>query len=272
MRHAPTDPCRRLLTTGQAARLLSVTPDTVLKWIRAGKLPAVRTAGGHHRIAAADVERLLAPERPGRTEVYCWEFFLSGGELSPRCRLCPVYRFRAARCYEVRRAGLAMPGAFDGCPPSCESCGYFRIVSQAPRRLLVATPDPVLRGHLERLAGRHFEVRSAGTLYEMAALVLEFRPSVVLVDADGFPRAVWQPLLRDLAGDRRLGPPRVALLASKARPPGNANVEILSRRPTLRRLLQWAGCLPESPRRAFPEVPAQAHAARGFHIRKGQTE
>ena len=34
---------KRFLTTGQAAELCSVTPDTVLKWIRSGRLAAART-------------------------------------------------------------------------------------------------------------------------------------------------------------------------------------------------------------------------------------
>ena len=36
----------RYLSTGQAAGICSVSPDTILKWIRSGKLPARKTAGG----------------------------------------------------------------------------------------------------------------------------------------------------------------------------------------------------------------------------------
>ena len=38
------------LSTGEVARLCSVNPDTVLKWIKKGQLAATRTAGGHYRI------------------------------------------------------------------------------------------------------------------------------------------------------------------------------------------------------------------------------
>ena len=38
------------LTTSQAAKILSVSPDAVLKWARAGKIEAYRTPGGHFRI------------------------------------------------------------------------------------------------------------------------------------------------------------------------------------------------------------------------------
>ena len=55
-----------LLTTGQAARLCSVTPDTVLKWIKKGRLRGVRTAGGHYRIERRLLDPLIAcPDSAG---------------------------------------------------------------------------------------------------------------------------------------------------------------------------------------------------------------
>ena len=78
---SPTDD--NFLSTGQAARLYSVTPDAVLKWIRSGRLPARRTAGGHHRIASQDLQSFvserpvsrpaLVPSAPHRPFRYCWE-------------------------------------------------------------------------------------------------------------------------------------------------------------------------------------------------------
>jgi excisionase family DNA binding protein len=55
---------REFITTGQAASLCSVTPDTVLKWIKAGKIPASRTPGGHYRISRSDVEQFITPGYP----------------------------------------------------------------------------------------------------------------------------------------------------------------------------------------------------------------
>lgn len=48
------------LTTGEVARLLHLSPVTVLLWIRAGKLKAYRVPGGHYRIARAEFRRFLA--------------------------------------------------------------------------------------------------------------------------------------------------------------------------------------------------------------------
>src|SRR5438309_2310055 len=51
---------------GQAAELLGVSPDTVRRWTDAGRLPTVRSRGGHRRIdgsALADFAAPLAHER-----------------------------------------------------------------------------------------------------------------------------------------------------------------------------------------------------------------
>lgn len=44
-----------MLSIGQAARILGVTPITARRWTEAGILPCVRTPGGHRRIAREDV-------------------------------------------------------------------------------------------------------------------------------------------------------------------------------------------------------------------------
>jgi excisionase family DNA binding protein len=46
------------VTTGEAGRACGVTPGAVKKWIRQGKLRAIRTPGGHFRIPVDEVERL----------------------------------------------------------------------------------------------------------------------------------------------------------------------------------------------------------------------
>ena len=53
-----------VLTTGQAAKLCAVSTDTVLKWIRKGRLKAFRTAGGHCRINRPDLQEWMASDVP----------------------------------------------------------------------------------------------------------------------------------------------------------------------------------------------------------------
>jgi len=43
------------LSTGQIALLAGVDPKTVANWIRAGKVEAKQTPGGHYLVAAAEV-------------------------------------------------------------------------------------------------------------------------------------------------------------------------------------------------------------------------
>lgn len=50
------------MTTGQAARVLSVCPNTVKRWIVSGALQAYTTPGGHYRIPF-DIFRGFLAER-----------------------------------------------------------------------------------------------------------------------------------------------------------------------------------------------------------------
>src|SRR5947207_8767609 len=49
-----------LIRVGEAAARLGVSPQTLKQWIYKGTLRTVQTAGGHHRISPAEVDRLLA--------------------------------------------------------------------------------------------------------------------------------------------------------------------------------------------------------------------
>ena len=54
----------RLLTVRAAAERLGVGYSTLKQWIYQGRVRTRTTSGGHHRIAEAEVDRLLAPSRP----------------------------------------------------------------------------------------------------------------------------------------------------------------------------------------------------------------
>jgi molybdopterin-binding protein len=51
-----------LLTPRAAADRLGVSYSTIKQWIYKGTVRTVRTGGGHHRVAEAEVERMLAAE------------------------------------------------------------------------------------------------------------------------------------------------------------------------------------------------------------------
>ena len=48
-----------LLTPSEVARIFRVNPKTVTRWARSGKLPAIRTLGGHRRFRSADIQAFL---------------------------------------------------------------------------------------------------------------------------------------------------------------------------------------------------------------------
>ncbi len=47
-----------LLSAGEVARVFGVRTQTVSRWADTGRLPSVRTEGGHRRFRPADVEEL----------------------------------------------------------------------------------------------------------------------------------------------------------------------------------------------------------------------
>ena len=64
-----------LMTVRAAAQRLGVSYSTFKQWIYKGSVRTVRTSGGHHRIADAEIDRLMAahartpdtPRRPRRS-------------------------------------------------------------------------------------------------------------------------------------------------------------------------------------------------------------
>lgn len=60
-----------LMTPGEVALVLRVSPKTVSRWCKQGRVQHCLTAGGHRRIPRSEVERLLNPvaypdEEPAR--------------------------------------------------------------------------------------------------------------------------------------------------------------------------------------------------------------
>jgi excisionase family DNA binding protein len=49
----------RLLRRSEVAEMLGVTPNTVSRWAREGRLPSVATLGGHRRYEVEVVEELM---------------------------------------------------------------------------------------------------------------------------------------------------------------------------------------------------------------------
>jgi excisionase family DNA binding protein len=55
---------QRYVTSGQAAKHLGVSPATVSHWCQTGKIPALRTPGGHYRIPVEALDTIFTEPAP----------------------------------------------------------------------------------------------------------------------------------------------------------------------------------------------------------------
>jgi molybdopterin-binding protein len=53
-----------LMTVRTAAERLGVAYSTLKRWVHSGRVRTTRTEGGHHRVAEAEIDRLLARQQP----------------------------------------------------------------------------------------------------------------------------------------------------------------------------------------------------------------
>ncbi len=53
-----------LLTVRAAAKRMGIGYSTLKQWIYQGKIRTTQTAGGHHRLSEAEIDRFLARQRP----------------------------------------------------------------------------------------------------------------------------------------------------------------------------------------------------------------
>lgn len=214
-----------LLTTGQAAKLCSVTPDTVLKWIRKGRLEARRTAGGHFRIERRHLEPLLGPATGPETPagqlpgcetrgLRCWEYLSDRGVVREDCLECVVYRAGAARCFLMANLGPEVGHARRFCHNSCENCTYYRRVKGLATNVLVISPDERLAERFADEENERVAVRCARNGYEASAIIPDFRPAFAVVD-QRLLAAGESGLLESLTTDLRVPGLKVVLAVSR---------------------------------------------------------
>ena len=212
-----------LLSTGDVAKLFGVTPDAVLKWIKKGRLPATRTAGGHYRVSreacsalglensngnetapstAAGRDRERLPQR-------CWEYFGGQGAPPETCLNCLVYQARAQHCYKLAELGREAGCGHNFCTSNCQECPFYRACHGMATAVLVISRDEALTHRLERHtdAGR-VSLRVAISGYESATLIGTFRPAVVVMDSD-LPEVRDGMLADSIARDERIPGVRV---------------------------------------------------------------
>jgi excisionase family DNA binding protein len=210
------------LSTGQAAKVCSVRPDTILKWIKRGKLPAKRTAGGHYRIQREDLEPLSltprAPEgvRSGGPPLRCWEYL--GGQAGPseECQECIVYRSRASWCFKMVESAREIGHSLRFCQESCDECAYFQRVKGMATGVLVVTDDAEMTARLGAETSPDVNVRFARDGYEASSVIQDFRPTFVVLDHD-LLKGTEAGLLSRLVEDTRVPGVRAILAVSRGK-------------------------------------------------------
>lgn len=189
----------QLMTTGDVARLCGVTPDAVLKWIKAGKLPATRTPGGHYRVARSVCEELGLGQPPQEEqpeqkpevrsvpeETRCWEFFGDGDNPRDTCLSCVVYLSRAQHCYRLAEIGEQTGHTRRFCgQDDCEPCSFYRACHGMASAVLVVTRDEALARRLGRdIDAAKVTLRTARSGYEASQTIATFHPALVILDTD----------------------------------------------------------------------------------------
>ncbi len=217
---------RNYYTTTEAAKQLSVSPDTVLKWVRAGKITSYRTPGGHSRIPRQAIDSLLlrrqsaggAVEPPVQSAAYqyCWDFYSEHGDVEDKCLDCVAYRSRAKRCYEMRDIPEEFGHLKLHCAGSCTSCEYYRVMHGSRTSALLLTRSRRLIRMIETKASdEEIVLRFASSEYECAAAIDKFRPDFVVIDCS-LGRARTRLLCRSLGDDDRIPFTRIILASQSA--------------------------------------------------------
>ena len=194
-------------------------PDTVLKWIKHGRLRASRTMGGHYRVEERDLLPLLSkaspPEAPSAPKLSllchplrCWEYMSE--ELRDECRNCVVYRVRATWCFRLAAVLRTNGHAKRFCTGSCQDCPYHRHVHSLPANVLVVTRDERLIQELARKESGRVVFRFARSAYDASAVVSYFRPAYAVVD-ENLLEGGEPGLLESLVSDPRSSGVRVLL-------------------------------------------------------------
>ncbi|MBC8425721.1 excisionase family DNA-binding protein [bacterium] len=214
-------------TTSEVAKLLSVSADTVLKWVKAGKIASHRTPGGHNRIPGEAVSALLpadgqahaatteAPSPdPGYT--YCWSYYGGTDGVRTECRNCVAYKSQARRCYEMRDIPEEFGHLRLFCQSRCEDCEFFQLTHKQNQSVLVVSRNRSWMSDLARQAlTSDLSLETASSTYECGAVIGKFRPDFIVVDCS-FGTGRTKDICRHLNDDDRIPFTRIILTSRKA--------------------------------------------------------
>lgn len=226
---------KEFVSTGQAAELCSVTADTVLKWIKSGRITANRTPGGHYRIHREKLQHIIEQDEIAKVALnherafqFCWEFYKNSGGSIQECAKCIAYRSRAMRCYEMIELPAESGHARMFCKGTCEDCEYFRVVQGQRLNVLVITDQKEFGAELgDRAKDVDFNLRLAEDGYHCSMVIENFRPDYVVIDSSiGINRC--QFFTKHLSEDPRIPYVKIILAGESTKVPSECDKMIFA--------------------------------------------
>lgn len=204
---------KQILTTTEAAKMLFVAPDTVLKWVKAGKIKSYRTPGGHSRIPIDSVTALLTEQhndivRPEpkseRSYQYCWQYPAAGKKNQNDCSDCLSYICRVKRCYQLRNMIDGIGCIRIGCDVLCEVCDYYKTVSgQVLSVVIMSENRRTLYDRSKLNFNPDMKIEFVEDEYECSFLIEKFRPDYIIIDYSMEHNRIWA-FCKHLVDDPRL--------------------------------------------------------------------
>lgn len=228
-------PDKEFFTTGEVAIHCAVTTDAVRKWVKAGKLRAEHTAGGHHRIHRNSILNFLKMKQEKRdfewtrkSFQYCWEFHARSGGIYDSCRQCIVYRSRAGRCYELAKLPALAGHSMLFCTNTCDECEYFEIVHGKRPNLLVITDNEEMRATLTtQVIDYDCSLRFANRAYQCSLTLESYRPDYIILDCSQDGEYI-NGFVKDLSEDSRIPFVRIILLGEKDEFPSGCEQKVFA--------------------------------------------
>ncbi len=222
-------------STGEIAAFFSVTPDAVLKWVKAGKISASRTPGGHYRIHRNFIKtNFIADETSQQLQkrkqpfLYCWEFKAKSGAVQAGCHRCVVYRSRTKRCYEMSNLPDEAGHAKLFCSENCDECDYFSLVRGQKINVLVISDRSNLQSLLKKDAHEiSYNLVFSDCEYHCSMVIETYRPDYVVMDCSlGVKRS--REFAKNIAQDPRIPFVRVILADENFEFPEECDKEIFA--------------------------------------------
>jgi excisionase family DNA binding protein len=177
------------VSTGQAAKMCSVTPDTILKWIKSNKIEAVKTAGGHYRITREKLKPFMVENRDLSTRDkeshqinYCWEFHSKDECVNENCRDCMIFKSKAEKCYLLFGLGKEAGHSQTFCTTSCYECEYFQFINKAPVNVLVISENTEMKNKIRDDVKGNLILKFTCCGYETSTIIHDFKPDYIIID------------------------------------------------------------------------------------------